>query len=84
MLFHSSFSSILELLPATGRTHQLRLHMLSIGHPILGDRFYAPKEVIIESPQRLLLHSECIHIMHPRTGNPIKFYANSNFERLML
>lgn len=57
--------------------------MLSIGHPILGDRFYASEEIILQSPQRLLLHSECIHIVHPRTGHPIEFYADSKFESLI-
>ena len=77
------FFRFVELLPSTGRTHQLRLHMLSIGHPILGDRFYAPDDVILKSPQRLLLHSECIHIIHPRTREPIRFAADSNFENYL-
>jgi len=46
----------LALQPLTGRTHQLRLHLAAIGHPILGDEFYAPPEVLAAAP-RLLLHA---------------------------
>lgn len=46
----------LALQPLTGRTHQLRLHLAAIGHPILGDEFYAPPAVLAAAP-RLLLHA---------------------------
>lgn len=45
-----------ELEPVTGRSHQLRVHLLAIGHPILGDALYAPPEVLAQAP-RLLLHA---------------------------
>lgn len=46
----------LRLFPETGRTHQLRIHLASIGHPILGDDLYAPPDILALSP-RLLLHA---------------------------
>ncbi|ANH66781.1 RluA family pseudouridine synthase [Mitsuaria sp. 7] len=45
-----------ELEPVTGRSHQLRVHLLAAGHPILGDALYAPPEVLAQAP-RLLLHA---------------------------
>lgn len=70
--------SHVHLYPQTGRTHQLRLHMASIGHPILGDLFYAPKDVYHLAP-RLLLHAEELRIYHPRTNIPMKFEAIPSF-----
>ena len=55
-----------RLTPRTGRTHQLRVHMLSLGHPILGDPFYAP-ETIPDHP-RMMLHSESLRLRHPEGG----------------
>ena len=69
--------SHVHLYPQTGRTHQLRIHMTSIGHPILGDLFYAPRDIYLLSP-RLLLHAEELRLFHPRTNLPMKFIANSN------
>ncbi len=57
-------SALLELHPRTGRPHQLRVHLLAIGHPIVGDRFYAPPEIVARSP-RLLLHAASITLSHP-------------------
>ena len=68
--------SHLHLFPQTGRTHQLRIHMASRGHPILGDLFYAPRDVYNMS-QRLLLHAEELRIYHPRTNSPMKFLTYS-------
>tara|TARA_Y100000589_G_scaffold144843_1_gene138457 strand:- start:4650 stop:5333 length:684 start_codon:yes stop_codon:yes gene_type:complete len=62
-----------ELLPVTGRSHQLRVHMLSIGHPILGDDLYAPYDLLQASP-RLLLHATLLTITHPGTGRPTTFH----------
>ncbi len=56
----------LRLYPITGRTHQLRLHMKSIGHPILGDRLYGDK-CSIEASHRLELHSTTLEVIHPKT-----------------
>lgn len=52
------------LSPVTGRTHQLRVHMKALGHPILGDRFYADGAALAAAP-RLLLHAEKISFRHP-------------------
>jgi len=57
-------SARVKLKPKTGRSHQLRVHMLSLGHPILGDYFYAP-EPILKKSQRLLLHASEIQFLHP-------------------
>src|SRR5882724_579473 len=54
----------MKLVPLTGRTHQLRVHMLAIGHPILGDTFYAPPDVQAAA-DRLQLHAEMLGFSHP-------------------
>ncbi len=54
----------LELAPVTGRTHQLRVHLQAIGHPILGDALYAPPDVQAMAP-RLLLHACALALAHP-------------------
>lgn len=59
--------SRLALQPLTGRTHQLRLHLAAIGHPILGDALYAPPDVLELAP-RLLLHACALSLIHPRSG----------------
>lgn len=56
-----------ELEPVTGRTHQLRVHMRELGHPILGDPLYAPHAVQTCAP-RLLLHATHLALPHPATG----------------
>ena len=56
-----------ELEPITGRTHQLRVHLQALGHPILGDELYASAEILAQAP-RLLLHAACIHFPHPQSG----------------
>lgn len=60
----------LELEPVTGRSHQLRLHLQAIGHPILGDALYAPGPVQDRSP-RLLLHATALTLPHPASGEPL-------------
>ena len=64
--------------PVTGRSHQLRVHMMSIGHPIVGDVFYAPPEVVALS-DRLLLHAEMLDVPHPATGERMAFTAPASF-----
>lgn len=68
----------LELRPETGRSHQLRLHLLALGHPILGDRFYAPPEVAAAAP-RLLLHAAELTLDHPYSGERLRFRAPPPF-----
>jgi tRNA pseudouridine32 synthase/23S rRNA pseudouridine746 synthase len=59
--------SRLELRPLTGRSHQIRLHLATLGHPVLGDNLYAPVEVRAMS-ERLLLHAAALALVHPVTG----------------
>ena len=66
------------LKPITGRSHQLRVHMLALGHPILGDRFYATPEALAMAP-RLLLHAQTLTITHPAFGNSMTFRAPVDF-----
>ncbi|QFU23373.1 RNA pseudouridine synthase [Shewanella eurypsychrophilus] len=65
-------STLVELKPVTGRTHQLRLHMLALGHTILGDDFYGDKEIIAAS-NRLRLHAMSLTISHPFSNKEMTF-----------
>jgi tRNA pseudouridine32 synthase/23S rRNA pseudouridine746 synthase len=56
-----------ELEPVTGRSHQLRVHLKALGHPILGDAMYAPEAVLAAAP-RLLLHAAALQFAHPASG----------------
>ena len=67
-----------KLTPITGRSHQLRLHMLALGHPILGDKFYAHPQAKALS-LRLCLHAESLQIQHPITGETMEFTAPVGF-----
>jgi tRNA pseudouridine32 synthase/23S rRNA pseudouridine746 synthase len=62
-----------ELTPVTGRSHQLRVHMLALGHPILGDRFYGPEEG--KGYDRLMLHAAMIEFRHPGSETEVTFEA---------
>lgn len=64
--------SRLELEPLTGRSHQLRVHLAAIGHPILGDALYAPPGIRLRA-SRLLLHASALAVPHPATGEPVRF-----------
>jgi len=70
--------TLLELHPTTGRSHQLRVHLLAIGHPILGDRFYAPPEVLAAAP-RLCLHASFLQFRHPYSGESLHFECPAEF-----
>jgi tRNA pseudouridine32 synthase/23S rRNA pseudouridine746 synthase len=61
-----------ELEPVTGRSHQLRVHLRALGHPILGDALYAPPEVQARA-NRLLLHAVSLGFTHPVTGAQLRF-----------
>ncbi|MCK7613120.1 pseudouridine synthase [Roseibium sediminicola] len=67
-----------RLYPHTGRSHQLRVHMLAIGHPIVGDRFYATGEALAAS-DRLALHAESLELHHPLGGERVRFQAGCPF-----
>jgi len=67
-----------ELKPVTGRSHQLRVHLLSIGHPILGDSLYATAETLAASP-RLALHACALAFDHPHSGERLSFYSTPPF-----
>ncbi|WP_299630359.1 RluA family pseudouridine synthase [uncultured Roseobacter sp.] len=62
-----------RLQPRTGRSHQLRVHMLSLGHPILGDPFYATGPA--RAYDRLMLHSQELRFNHPQGGHSTKVRA---------
>ena len=61
-----------ELEPVTGRSHQLRVHLCALGHPIVGDALYAPPAVRCGAT-RLLLHARALRMLHPTTGQPLDF-----------
>ena len=66
-----------KLMPLTGRSHQLRVHMLALGHPILGDPLYAP-DTCADHP-RLMLHAEELRLAHPQRGAGLKFRVPAPF-----
>jgi tRNA pseudouridine32 synthase/23S rRNA pseudouridine746 synthase len=69
--------SRVRLMPRTGRSHQLRVHMLSLGHPILGDPFYATGPA--RDYPRLMLHSETLQFRHPDGGAGMRITAKPTF-----
>ncbi len=66
-----------RLMPKTGRSHQLRVHMQAIGHPILGDPFYA--DGAARDHPRLMLHSETLQFRHPDGGQGMRITAKAPF-----
>jgi tRNA pseudouridine32 synthase/23S rRNA pseudouridine746 synthase len=66
-----------RLTPHTGRSHQLRVHMLALGHPILGDQIYAP-DTRAQYP-RLMLHAQTLSLHHPDTKERVSFSAPTPF-----
>jgi tRNA pseudouridine32 synthase/23S rRNA pseudouridine746 synthase len=68
----------LLLRPLTGRSHQIRVHLAAIGHPILGDELYAPPPVAAAA-RRLLLHAQSISIAHPSSGRRLTFSSDCPF-----
>ncbi len=74
---HEDHATRVRLFPQTGRSHQLRVHMLSLGHPILGDPFYATGEAL-DAP-RLMLHSTELRLRHPEGGRGMRFVSKPPF-----
>jgi len=73
---HGSLFTLVELYPKTGRTHQIRIHLKFIGHPIVGDYFYAGRKTAREDRlwcPRLFLHASKISFFHPETGKELTF-----------
>lgn len=68
----------LELAPLTGRSHQLRVHLQAIGHPILGDALYGGASVQARAP-RLLLHASQLDFAHPVSGELLQFQSAPPF-----
>ena len=71
-------ASRLELQPITGRSHQLRVQLQALGHPVLGDALYAPPDIAAKAP-RLLLHARDLAFVHPLTGSRLAFNAAAGF-----
>ncbi|RMA42568.1 RluA family pseudouridine synthase [Rhodophyticola porphyridii] len=74
---HEESSTRVRLYPKTGRSHQLRVHMKEIGHPILGDPFYASGPA--RDFPRLMLHAESLKLRHPDGGKGMSFRATAPF-----
>lgn len=85
MLNTGDTATLIELEPVTGRTHQLRVHMQSIGHPMLGDSLYAPSEIKALT-SRLMLHAQELAFPHPFSDTwmdfkaPVAWSASSPYE----
>ena len=71
-------STRVELEPLTGRSHQLRVHLQALGHPILGDALYAPEAAQAKAP-RLLLHACALGFVHPVSGEALRFESPAGF-----
>ena len=71
-------STRVELEPETGRSHQLRVHLLALGHPILGDALYGSPEVQ-GMATRLLLHASSLAFKHPVSQLPLQFASSADF-----
>ncbi len=78
--------TFLEITPRTGRTHQIRVHLASIGHPVLGDPVYCRKKHLKQIPDREVrtraekfkrqaLHASDLGFFHPQNGEPVAFHA---------
>lgn len=66
-------SALIECRIHTGRTHQIRVHLAALGHPLVGDELYAPRRGTPFDPPRVFLHSWKMGFAHPRTGEQMRF-----------
>jgi tRNA pseudouridine32 synthase / 23S rRNA pseudouridine746 synthase len=71
-------STRVELEPVTGRTHQLRVHLQALGHPIVGDALYA-NDAVRDQSARLLLHASSLRLAHPISARPMHFTCSAAF-----
>ncbi|MFY0636941.1 RluA family pseudouridine synthase [Maricaulis maris] len=78
VLARTGGTSRVRLAPRTGRSHQLRVHMAHLGHPILGDNLYAHADALAAS-SRLCLHAERLAFRHPDGGAPVSFERKPDF-----
>jgi len=78
VLSRSQHDTRVALEPITGRSHQLRVHLLALGHPIVGDALYAPPDVQARAP-RLLLHAGSLTLVHPVSGSTMRFDSTAPF-----
>ncbi|AQS40019.1 ribosomal large subunit pseudouridine synthase A [Shewanella psychrophila] len=78
VISHAKYSTLVKLTPITGRSHQLRVHMMAIGHPILGDNFYADP-LAKRLASRLLLHAQELTIKQPYSGKELTFSCEVPF-----
>jgi tRNA pseudouridine32 synthase/23S rRNA pseudouridine746 synthase len=74
---HERKTSRVDLEPVTGRSHQLRVHMAALGHPILGDELYGRGDP--ETGERLHLHATDLAFIHPLTGENLQFHCKAPF-----
>jgi tRNA pseudouridine32 synthase / 23S rRNA pseudouridine746 synthase len=73
-------STRLELMPITGRTHQLRVHLYAIGHPIVGDTLYGSASATVHTTgDRLHLHAQHLALVHPESGRPLEWHTSAQF-----
>jgi 23S rRNA pseudouridine1911/1915/1917 synthase len=87
--------SLVELKPKTGRTHQIRVHLASLGHPVVGDASYGGGATCLKAEPRLrglkplvtrqLLHARALSFTHPRSGDAVAFEAPlpEDFQRVL-
>ncbi len=78
VLSRNGDSTRVMLTPVTGRSHQLRIHLMSVGHAILGDELYAP-DPAFHRAGRLLLHASALSFTHPATGCPVNIHCPAPF-----
>ncbi len=71
-------TTLVELKPVTGRSHQLRVHLLYLGFPIVGDQLYAQDEAL-KYADRLQLHSQILGFTHPQSHQQLRFSTNTPF-----
>jgi 23S rRNA pseudouridine1911/1915/1917 synthase len=66
--------TLLEVTLETGRTHQIRVHLSAIDHPVIGDRAYSKPNKMVSSP-RIFLHSRTVRLRHPSSGEDVSYTA---------